>query len=82
MGEDAADRHEEAADESPDSDPTYALERSERQQIIEAALNQLGPEHRAVVILKDFDGRRYEEIGAILNVPIGTVQKPLAQGPL
>ncbi len=77
MGDDSVNRHEDAADESADADPTYALERVEREQIVEAALNQLGPEHRAVVILKDFDGRRYEEIGVILNVPIGTVRSRL-----
>ena len=75
--ENALDRREDAADESADADPTYPLERAEREQIVEAALNQLGPEHRAVVILKDFDGRRYEEIAAILNVPIGTVRSRL-----
>jgi RNA polymerase sigma-70 factor (ECF subfamily) len=76
-GDDARCRFENSADESADADPTYPLERAEREQIVEAALNQLGPEHRAVVILKDFDGRRYEEIGAILNVPIGTVRSRL-----
>ena len=53
------------------------LERAERERIIEAALNKLGPDHRAVVILKDFDGHRYEEISAILNVPVGTVRSRL-----
>jgi RNA polymerase sigma-70 factor, ECF subfamily len=72
-----ATRNEEPADHSVDSDPTYPLERAEREQIVEAALRQLGPEHRAVVILKDFDGRRYEEIGVILNVPVGTVRSRL-----
>jgi RNA polymerase sigma-70 factor (ECF subfamily) len=76
-GDPVAGRSEDTADDSPDSDPTYSLERAEREQIVEAALNELGPEHRAVVILKDFDGRRYEEIGAILNVPIGTVRSRL-----
>ena len=38
---------------------------------------KLGPEHRAVVILKDFDGRRYEEISALLNIPVGTVRSRL-----
>src|SRR5262249_55479101 len=52
-----------APDESADADPTLPLERAERERIVEAALNRLGPEHRAVVVLKDFDGRRYEEIG-------------------
>jgi RNA polymerase sigma-70 factor (ECF subfamily) len=75
--EHGADRCADATDDSADADPTYALERAEREQIVEAALRSLGPEHRAVVILKDFDGRRYEEIGAILNVPVGTVRSRL-----
>jgi RNA polymerase sigma-70 factor (ECF subfamily) len=68
---------EEAPDESPEADPTYHLERAEREQIVGTALSQLGPEHRAVIVLKDFDGRRYEEIAAILNVPVGTVRSRL-----
>ncbi len=64
-------------DESPDADPTLALERAEREKIVGDALNQLSPEHRAVVILKDFDGHRYEEISTILNIPVGTVRSRL-----
>ena len=77
MGEDAESRHEDTADLSADADPTYPLERAERERMVEFALSQLGPEHRAVVILKDFDGQRYEEIAAILNVPVGTVRSRL-----
>jgi len=65
------------ADESAEADPSVRLERAERERIVEAALNRLGPEHRAVVVLKDFDGRRYEEISAILNIPVGTVRSRL-----
>ena len=67
----------EPADRSPESDPALALERLEREAIVEAALGELGPEHRAVVILKDFDGRRYEEISVLLNIPVGTVRSRL-----
>lgn len=67
----------EPLDQSTESDPSVALERVEREAIVEAALNELGPEHRAVVILKDFDGRRYEEISALLNIPVGTVRSRL-----
>jgi RNA polymerase sigma-70 factor (ECF subfamily) len=77
VGEPDGGGYDEAADESPEADPTCHLERAEREQIVESALSQLGPEHRAVVVLKDFDGRRYEEIGAILNVPVGTVRSRL-----
>ena len=65
------------ADESAESDPAAPLERAERERIVQAALDRLGPEHRAVVILKDFDGRRYEEISAILEIPVGTVRSRL-----
>jgi RNA polymerase sigma-70 factor (ECF subfamily) len=70
-------REHQVPDESVDADPSVPLERAERQRIVEAALNRLGPEHRAVVVLKDFDGRRYEEISAILNIPVGTVRSRL-----
>jgi RNA polymerase sigma-70 factor (ECF subfamily) len=67
----------EPADESPDADPALQLERAEREQIVEHALNQLAPEHRAVIVLKDFDGHRYEEISGILHIPVGTVRSRL-----
>ncbi len=56
--------HDRASLDPPDSsletDPVVALELVERESINEAALEALGPEHRAVVVLKDFDGHRYE----------------------
>ncbi len=64
-------------DDSPAADPAFPLEQAERERIVENALNQLCPEHRAVVILKDFDGRRYEEIAAVLDIPVGTVRSRL-----
>ena len=76
-GERPVSRGEDPADESADADPTSSLERAEREQIVEAALDQLCPDHRAVVVLKDFDGRRYEEISAILDIPVGTVRSRL-----
>ncbi len=65
------------ADESLEADPAAPLERAERERMVKAALDRLGPEHRAVIILKDFDGRRYDEIGAILDIPVGTVRSRL-----
>lgn len=67
----------EPVDDSPETDPAIALERVERELIVQTALNELGPEHRAVVVLKDFDGRRYEEIASLLEIPIGTVRSRL-----
>jgi RNA polymerase sigma-70 factor (ECF subfamily) len=59
------------------SDPTLPVERAEREQLVQQALNELHPDHRAVVTLKDFDGLRYEEIAEILGIPVGTVRSRL-----
>ncbi len=66
-------------DRSPEADPSHETERAEREAAVAAALDELAPEQRAVVVLKDFDGRRYEEISEILNIPIGTVRSRLSR---
>jgi RNA polymerase sigma-70 factor (ECF subfamily) len=76
-GEHLARRGDDPADESAEADPTSSLERAEREEMVEAALEQLCPDHRAVIVLKDFDGRRYEEISAVLQIPVGTVRSRL-----
>jgi RNA polymerase sigma-70 factor (ECF subfamily) len=58
-------------------DPSLPIEREEREVLIQRALNALAADHRAVVVLKDVEGLRYEEIAAVLHVPIGTVRSRL-----
>ena len=60
-----------------ETDPSLPIERAERDRIIQDALNALAADHRAVVVMKEFDGLRYEEIGAILGIPVGTVRSRL-----
>jgi RNA polymerase sigma-70 factor (ECF subfamily) len=67
----------EAAADARDTDPALPLERAERERVIQDALNALAADHRAVIVLKEFDGLRYEEIGAVLNIPVGTVRSRL-----
>src|SRR5437764_5278355 len=72
--------HDEPIDPPDDpilSDPTLPLERAERDDLIQAALDALADDHRAVVVMKEFDGLRYEEIAAILGIPVGTVRSRL-----
>ena len=45
--------------------------------MVQQALDALAPDHRAVVVLKEYDGLRYEEIGELLGVPVGTVRSRL-----
>jgi RNA polymerase sigma-70 factor, ECF subfamily len=67
----------ETADDSRDSEPSRPLEDAERDVLIHQALQALQPDHRAVVVMKDLDGLRYEEIAEILRVPVGTVRSRL-----
>ncbi len=66
-----------AAGDAHESDPSIPLERAERDRMIQNALNTLAPDQRAVVVMKEFDGLRYEEIGTILGIPVGTVRSRL-----
>jgi RNA polymerase sigma-70 factor (ECF subfamily) len=65
------------ADDPEQSDPALPVERAERDRLIQDALDALAPDHRAVVVMKEFDGLRYEEIGAALGIPVGTVRSRL-----
>lgn len=72
-----ADTPANPVDPSRDADPGAVFDRSEREEQIRQALAALSPEHRAVVVLKDLEEHRYEEISAILNIPVGTVRSRL-----
>jgi RNA polymerase sigma-70 factor (ECF subfamily) len=67
----------EPVDTSEFSRPGQALEQAEQEQRIQKALNQLSPEHRAVLVLKDMEGQKYETMAEILGVPVGTIRSRL-----
>ena len=67
----------EPADPSEVARPGAALERTEDERQLYAALARLSDEHRAVLLMKDIDGLKYEEIAAVLGVPVGTVRSRL-----
>ena len=54
-----------------------ALERSEDERQLQEAINRLSHEHREVLVLKDIEGMKYEEIADILGVPMGTMRSRL-----
>ena len=64
-------------DKSESNQPGHALLRAEEEHRIQRALNQLSPEHRYVLVLKDMEGQKYETIAEILQVPVGTVRSRL-----
>jgi RNA polymerase sigma-70 factor (ECF subfamily) len=47
---------------------------------VQRALRRLPPEYRAAVVLCDVVGMSYEEIGATLGVPVGTVRSRIHRG--
>jgi RNA polymerase sigma-70 factor (ECF subfamily) len=67
----------EPLDGSEASKPGRQLERSEEEQRVQDALNRLSPEHRIVLVLKDIEGEKYEDIAEVLGVPIGTIRSRL-----
>ena len=67
----------EPADTSEFTQPGVALERAEEDALLLSALNRLSPEHRVVLVLKDLEGQKYEDIAQVLDVPIGTVRSRL-----
>jgi RNA polymerase sigma-70 factor (ECF subfamily) len=68
---------EEPADRSVDSQPEANMVREEEGRRVQNALARLSPEHRLVLILKDMDGQKYEDMAVALNVPIGTIRSRL-----
>lgn len=59
------------------ADPSQKAEQSELRGFIMQALEALSTDHRAVLVLREFQGLSYEEIAEALNVEIGTVMSRL-----
>jgi RNA polymerase sigma-70 factor (ECF subfamily) len=54
--------------------PLDAVEARELGGMIEQAIGRLRPEYRSCILLRHVEGRAYEEIAEILNLPLGTVK--------
>jgi RNA polymerase sigma-70 factor (ECF subfamily) len=52
----------------------------EVQTRVQAALQQLSPELREAVVLRDLEDMDYKEIAAVLNIPEGTVKSRISRG--
>lgn len=59
---------------------TESLLRGERQRLVLDAMARLTPDQRAVVELKFFQEMTFEEIGAVLNIPLSTIKSRLYSG--
>jgi RNA polymerase sigma-70 factor (ECF subfamily) len=64
-------------DPNEGNQPGHALEMAEKERRVHEGLARLSLEHRSVLVMKDMDGMKYEEIAAVLQVPVGTVRSRL-----
>lgn len=58
--------------------PVRASARRELGDQVQAALDRLTPEHRAVVILHELQDLTYQECAVVLSIPVGTVKSRLS----
>lgn len=65
--------------QSPDAPVDAALEKQDEKTALEKALAQLGPEERAMLVLREIDGRSYQEIADITEKPLGTVKSGISR---
>ncbi len=72
----------EGRDESSAERPDRALERSERDRLLHAALATIPPEARIALTLYYGDERSYREIGEIRGISVNTVKTHLRRGRL
>jgi RNA polymerase sigma-70 factor, ECF subfamily len=61
----------------PSPDPSERAEQSELRTLIFKALDHLSPDHRAVLVLREYQGLSYEEIAETLGIEMGTVMSRL-----
>lgn len=60
--------------------PDNELERKEKSALVQSAINSLPAEQKVVIILRDIEGRSYEEIAEMTGLALGTVKSRLARG--
>jgi RNA polymerase sigma-70 factor (ECF subfamily) len=60
--------------ESGDENPEQYTSSKEVGGVIERAIDKLRPEYRTAILLCHVEGRPYEEIAQIMDVPLGTVK--------
>ena len=70
----------EPTDTHPPASPAFGIEQSERQEAVRRALAELPEDFRSVLVLKELDGLKYEQIAEILECPVGTVRSRIHRG--
>ncbi len=69
-----SDDASEAADADPQRQPVSELESRERRDRLGLKLEALRPDYRSLLVLRDLEGLSYDEIAAVLEMPLGSVK--------
>jgi len=62
---------------SPAADPAGVAEDNERAELLRRAILRLTTNHREIIVLKHFEELSYQQIAAVLEIPVGTVMSRL-----
>lgn len=74
MNDELVDR---LGDEAPGADPFQAAKDSELRERVREAIDELTPDHKAVILLRELEGLSYEEISRVMQCSKGTVMSRL-----
>jgi RNA polymerase sigma-70 factor (ECF subfamily) len=77
MEREGDEKHTEIVDRS--QSPEDDLKRKEIGRLIQAAVDKLPAEQKMIVVLRDMEGRSYEEIMDIMGCKMGTVKSKLSR---
>ena len=61
----------------PALDPEQQANRRERERQVWDAIGAMSPNHREILVLRDFHDLAYSEIAEVLQIPVGTVMSRL-----
>ncbi len=59
------------------TNPETLLAGKQIQRLVQKAIDDLDPDHKEIVVLRDIEGFSYEEIARVLNLPEGTTKSRL-----
>jgi len=71
---------ERTLDSEERTDPEKNLLKKQSQKIIWNGLKSLSPDVRIAVILRDIQGKKYDEIAEIMSSPLGTIKSRVNRG--
>ena len=63
--------------EAPATRPDEMYRRRHLRQLVDATVERLNPAHRDVFVMRELEGKSYEEIAAVTGANLGTVKSRL-----